>query len=93
MTNDQEEWTDWIEHDGSGQPVPDYVFVQVHEGDGEIDEAEAIYFCWCHGECRCNPFGSISPEGEIIRYRIKIPRALQHLRQIAEHPEQERETV
>lgn len=83
----EEEWGPWIEHHGKGRPVPHGTYLHVitksgfeeigrlrYEGDG------ATYFEW---EAVLRAFNS--SDLCIIRYRIRKPRALQQLREIAEN--------
>lgn len=65
------EWGPWIDHDGKAQPVLDAVLVDVVERDGERDAAPAGEFDWVWSKCCAECWA-----GDIIRYRIRKPRAL-----------------
>ena len=83
-----EEWGPWIEHCGTKQPVKDGTWVYVLLRDGDTDEYYAEDFGW--------EWNSIFayPEGDIIRYRIRKPKALQQLKHLIENlPAPSKETV
>ena len=82
-----DEWTDWIEHDGKGCPCPGQWFRGVFECyPGKFEEHEgragsmgALSWDWRY-------WLQLAPNGELaarlIRYRIRKPRALAQLRQM-----------
>lgn len=101
MSEDSEEWTDWIEHDGMGCPCVGKWVERVFS-DGETDQGIAGSECLCSG---VDPIGKQSawfwyfgdpfvwydgtfarpdPNGFIIRYRIRKPRALRQLIEMVE---------
>ena len=82
------EWGPWIEHDGLCRPVSrgEYVTMIGEYPDGEIREwvgyirTDAYSWYWFN-------YGRVARGGVIprtIRYRVRKPRALQMLREIAE---------
>lgn len=73
------EWGPWTEHDGKERPVPDGVFVEVEERDGEIDAAQAEEFYWHWTDPNDEAY---SWDGDIIRYRIRKPRGLTILEEL-----------
>lgn len=96
-----EEWTDWIEHDGTGMPIPRGVIAEVEWADGTSvvamnngqSAASAGVTSWhqYRGPTYSSSWiwcgsGSKIP---VRRYRIRRPRALQQLRELAENPKQE----
>jgi len=92
MTDEREEWGPWIEHDGKGCPcLGEYVeaeFALPSNHKDMMGKAEGIasdgISSWYWGN---NGFT------DIIRYRIRRPRALTQLRDMVENlpaPERER---
>lgn len=91
-----DEWGPWIEHDGRGCPcVGQYVHVRYKNpaglfigpnGELDADRAGAV------GVASGSPSWAWAPHwNPIIRYRIRKPRALKQLREIARNPERELE--
>lgn len=93
MSDESAEWTDWIEHDGKGLPVPKgTVVLAIFENDpGEFVgpivgiAGSARGYAWDWSWWRCVP-----PEGggrvsRITRYRIRKPRALRDLIALVEN--------
>ena len=83
-----EEWGPWIDHDGKGCPcVGQYVAIQVRgpvpSGSipiGNIDCDIAETWAWWHD----------GQYDDIIRYRIRKPRAMKLLQSIVENPPKQR---
>lgn len=73
-----EEWGPFIEHDGRGWPVKvgQYVHVIFADGDQVVETAVTDGTGWYWAEC--DAVGC--PDWKIVRYRVKIPRALAELR-------------
>ena len=85
-----EEWGPWVEHDGTGCPVPIGTWVQVAGKHGGVDEGRVTQASF--DESRSQWFKRYVGEWDyIIRYRIRKPRALEQLREIARNPERELE--
>jgi hypothetical protein len=81
-----EEWGPWIEHDGKGCPVPGRAFVDVIYRDGRshagrMNQAVVSAPNWIWPKQNGLEFAS-----DVIRYRIRKPRALQDLIAIAADP-------
>lgn len=87
-----EDWGTWIEHDGKGCPVVGLLVI-AQTADGETERLVAGSECvargldpndwrsawvWLHS---AGPLPS-----EIIRYRVRQPRAMRDLRRLAEAP-------
>lgn len=87
-----EEWGPWIEHDGGAQPVAGHVLVAVEF------RRPPSKLAWCFGDPKCDRASvwDWRHEGEIddiIRYRVRKPRALKQLRDMVENlPAPVRET-
>ena len=73
-----EEWTDWIEHDGKGCPCVGK-FAHVVTDDGRE------HFCIATMDGRSWNALYLKSHAQIIRYRIRKPRALQELIELAEN--------
>ena len=75
-----EDWSDWIEHDGKGCPVVgQYVHAIFDAGTPrDLFGMATGAACWFWDAPR-KPYSY----GKVTRYRIRRPRALEHLRQIA----------
>lgn len=89
-----EEWTEWFLHDGKGCPVQRGVYVGVEMACGckaehVVDDLDFFGFDWKPdpSTTRCRFCYSIMRAGTLgfIRYRIRKPRALRQLREIAEN--------
>ena len=94
-----DDWSDWIEHDGKGCPVPVGTYVGAELRGGVYLEGSAL--CWKGGKfvgphkvareydlwSWALPDSKVLPMRRIIRYRIRRPRALEQLRQIAREVE------
>ncbi|WP_103171585.1 hypothetical protein [Paracoccus sp. SY] len=84
--SDREEWSEWRLHDGMSRPVPAGTWVETEDRWGEInqdfaeafDETTDMSGCWVW-EGDDELFGV-----EIVRYRVRTPRALQQLREMIE---------
>ena len=86
----EEEWGPWIEHDGSGCPLRVGSYTEEigisptglpTEGSGFLNRDELPSWDWTN-------YGKIIngiAYGKVIRYRIRKPKALQQLREIAEN--------
>ncbi|ODM50013.1 hypothetical protein A9320_28135 [Ruegeria sp. PBVC088] len=82
-----EEWGPWIEHDGMGTPVPEGTRVEVEDWGGRIYTGQVVgreplpgevdVWDWRH----CISQGR--PQWLVKRYRIRKPRGLTMLQQIA----------
>lgn len=86
-----EEWTDWIEHDGKGCPCIGK-YVRVEYEDGVILEAIAGSGPKSLGADPNGEFSSWVWSGiciKIIRYQIRIPKALIELREMVKNVEAE----
>ncbi len=80
-----DEWGPWIEHDGKGCPVRGQ-WVQRETRSGCISEGRAEMQCVSAKTNEPRPYnprnpsrwvwGAVQPQNEIIRYRIRKPRAL-----------------
>ncbi|KHQ51115.1 hypothetical protein [Mameliella alba] len=71
------EWGPWIEHNGKGCPLPDWQIVEAVDVEGEFYEADRVdTLCWDH-DCGTPVLWWI------IRYRIRKPRGLTILEEIA----------
>lgn len=79
-----EEWSEWIEHNGEAMPVPSSAIVAVsfrvpaQPGDrcsGNPDEDRADTWMWDHEDL----------DDDIVRYRVKRPRALLQLIEMVEN--------
>lgn len=74
-----DEWGPWIEHDGREDAVPGHLFVavqfygQVFGPIGNPDGDFARVWWW----------GRVGHPADIIRYRVRTPRAMELLRRIA----------
>lgn len=92
----KEDWGPWIEHDGGKCPVPDGVIchrvlnrpawgsdVRVH---GKTEDISPVERGW-----EWKSWEWVPGYAHIIRYRIRKPRALEQLREIAANPELTRE--
>lgn len=100
-----EEWGPWIEHDGSHRPVGLYVqrvYADGHVLEGMIgQEAKITYASVAASQrykesgkplYRCSwVWGSPGKMVPVIRYRVRKPRGLTILEDIAANPEHERE--
>ena len=76
-----EEWTEWQEHDGKGCPCKG-MWVRTEERGGLIEEHIA------EGVRSDAPFSAWNWEGwdtDIIRYRVRKPRALLQLIEMVEN--------
>lgn len=82
-----EEWGPWIEHDGRGCPC-EGAFVESETADGEVLRHTAMgHFggignpvnCWDWKECYTRGV----PHWRLLRYRIRKPRGLSILEEIA----------
>lgn len=97
-----EEYGPWIEHDGAGVFVPDYTWIQwtallpglVPEDGGNIDTMRHPSFFWRWRRVRKGWFGSELVRvcddpayAPIYRYRIRKPRGLLILQEIAANPQ------
>jgi hypothetical protein len=92
-----DEWGPWIEHDGTGCPVPVGTKVMVEDYVGCV--RETIAGCYKkrkyvgpHGQenSRISAWIWVSPRKKsIIRYRVRKPRGLSILQSIAENPREE----
>ena len=74
-----EDWSDWYQHDGRGCPVSVGQYVQIHLSYSGVKEGpvtKEVVECvgWIFSAC---------PTDYVTRYRIRRPRAFEHLRQIA----------
>lgn len=92
-----EDWSDWIEHDGSGCPVPHGVWVEV-EGVNDFGFKKRAAGpasgspCWTWRLRRGVPVCLSGKHNPIIRYRLRRPPAVQLLVDLAETlPVRERE--
>lgn len=78
MTQDSEEWTDWQDHTGGPCPVPTHFLVEIRLRKGlpetrpPVDLASRWVWPWGGGDMATDV-------GDIIRYRIRKPRALRDL--------------
>lgn len=90
MIEQQDEWTDWFEHDGKGCPdlVKEGMQIMAIDRGGKLHQGEIFEWVknrpnWVWPKAWC-----LDPEKDIIRYRIRKPRALLDLIQmIADLPE------
>ena len=82
---------DWIEHDGNGCPVPCGTAVEVvyeslpgefHGPVSAIASKQGLSWHWLYWRAIMDG-GFVA---RIIRYRVRRPRALEQLREIAENP-------
>jgi hypothetical protein len=83
MTYDEDGWTPWIEHDGAKQPVPDWEIVEAFDLEGdfyEADRADTLGWDWSD---------DVGVMGWIVRFRIRKPRGLTILEEVARQPERE----
>ena len=89
MTQDSEEWGPWIEHDGKGCPC-EGLFVEVKLRCGYfyiVEAANKSAVNKFHVKCPLQPnnpknrwvWGTVDPSNEIIRYRIRKPRAMKQI--------------
>lgn len=82
-----DEWGPWIEHDGQGCPCPGEYCQMVFEGPvGVFEKGEGVAstggYSWDWSLFNWQvPGGGIV--ARILRYRIRKPRALRQLREIA----------
>jgi hypothetical protein len=81
MTAPQDEWTDWFQHDGKGCPCVGKM-VRTERRDGKVRETIAGAACMAAG-IDPNGIGSAwvwtqddRTYSEVIRFRIRKPRAL-----------------
>jgi hypothetical protein len=71
MTNERHEKAleaaepEWIEHDGSSQPVPNWTRVEIKFRDGTSHIGKAAYWYWKHDRDQ--------DESDILAYRIVSP--------------------
>lgn len=99
--SDREEWGPWVEHDGMTRPVPKGTYVSVYLRSGAVVEAitgrngvmpDGTLVRGYVGDAWL--WGSIPgmEAAEVVRYRVRKPRALQQLREMIENlPAPERE--
>ncbi len=87
-----EEWGPWINHDGSGCPVPVGTYIhaieincnhKTDEKEGWLSPKGYMSKCWVMKD----PYG---PMTQILRYRIRKPKGLTILQRIASQPQDER---
>ncbi|MFG6573198.1 hypothetical protein ACGYLO_16515 [Sulfitobacter sp. 1A13353] len=89
MTDDREEWGPWIDHDGSAKPLPRgmWVNVEFRAEPGPFEEnpfegggwSQDIAWHWT------------DENDDVVRYRVRKPRALRDLIRLSEDiPQQER---
>ena len=91
-----DEWGPWIEHDGSGCPVPKGTWVRVRMQNGNVHEGRALMTRIIGGE-GCDPDACWKWQPGFIRivaYRVRKPRALIQLREMIKNlPAPSREGV
>lgn len=89
MGEPREEWSPWVDHDGTDCPLPDGVFVEMMLANGELRAGIVAHAtslglnccnCWIWEDCAF--FGI--PDYRVLRYRLRKPRALIALREMAE---------
>ena len=92
-----DEWGPWIEHDGQGAQHFEGAFVRAQAACGREEVGFLIgTLSVPAGHMHAWVWSSIPPwewHDRIIRYRIRKPRALEQLREIARNPEVERARV
>lgn len=73
-----EEWTKWQDHDGKGCPCPGmWVMAEFSCGDVEEGLASSHGLSWVWDDP--DPYAWNNGVHQIIRYRIRRPKALQQL--------------
>lgn len=89
-----EEWGPWIDHDGKGCPI-----AKGTPGEGELRDGRVVFFRALCGSTRGGPDvvacyregsawvwgSSLLTSDEVVRYRIRRPKALQQLIQMVEN--------
>lgn len=92
-------WGPWIEHDGKGCPCvgmyvqAEHVNIILSEGIAGLSDGK----CWTYGNKQDMVTWTIGSNGKrgipVIRYRIRKPKGLTLLEEIAKNPERELEYV
>lgn len=84
------DWGPWVEHDGIDLPVPNGVYLQARQANGHVVEGIADHSEFTDGDCNmwcwadCDRFGFWNDRA--ISYRIRKPRALRELIDLAASP-------
>lgn len=89
-----DEWGPWIMHDGGDCPLQNGTIVQAKTADNmvfqgrvdhTIDLPKYVVNSWIWAECEA----AKRPEWRVIRYRVRRPKGLTILEEIAANPPQE----
>ena len=81
------EWSEWIEHDGRGCPLPLGTWVEGTDGLGNFAAGRAL----SRGG-KSWDWSNVDEVKLIIRYRYRISKAMRDLKRIAENPAPVNET-
>lgn len=86
-----EEWTDWEAHDGGDCPLSCGQVAQVRKRCGcvsvpfVVGSSQTLLKWWSYlGPCRCQECGAVLNDFAITHFRIRKPRGLTLLEQIAD---------
>lgn len=89
----QSDWTDWIEHDGSGMPnlpmgtIVERRFDRRVGWHSPVAEARGSLYCTAPlSPSEWHSWAGMPHVCHVIRYRWKRPTQLRRLSEIAEHP-------
>ena len=75
--SENEEWSEWFQHDGSGYAVPRGMVAMIQLGNGQISTYMMVWARpgWSSWDWSQAWF-KVWPERAVVRYRIRKPRGL-----------------